>query len=204
MKESFEMGKPPPHVFTPGQRVWLSSKDITLTSLSRKLSPWQLGPYEVLERTGELTYCLKLPPFMRQHPVFHVDRLSPWQGNDINGNNPPPPKPIEVDNQLEYEVDEILDSRKYRNQLQYLVKWKGYDTGHNSWEPAPHLTHCPQLLQTFHSQHPAALRRLPATIFATLPWQPRTTLTDTLPCPEWELGTHPLASETDAIEQGVM
>ena len=59
---------------------------------------------------------------MHQHPVFHVDRLSPWTGNNINGANPPPPPPVQVDNEVEYEVERILDSRKYRNQYQYLVQ----------------------------------------------------------------------------------
>jgi hypothetical protein len=56
MKETFEANKPPPHIFHPGQKVWLSSKDINTSYPSRKLTPQQLGPYEVPERTGDLTY----------------------------------------------------------------------------------------------------------------------------------------------------
>ena len=122
MKQTFEAGKPPPHIFVPGQKVWLSSKDISISQPSRKLSARQLGPYDVLERTGKLTYRLRLPPSMHQHPVLHIDRLSPWIGNYINGANPPPPPPVQVDNEVEYEVERILDSRKYRNQYQYLVQ----------------------------------------------------------------------------------
>jgi hypothetical protein len=170
MKEIFEAGKANPHVFSPRQKVWLSSKDISLSAPSRKLTPRQLGPYEVLERTGNLTYRLALPPMMCQHPVFHVDRLAPWQGNDIQGHEPPAPEPIEIDEALEYEVEQILDSRKYRNQLQYLVKWQGYDKGHNSWEPATNLTHCAELLETFHMEHPAAPHRVAASLFTTFPW----------------------------------
>ena len=81
MKQTFEAGKPARHTFAPRQKVWLSSKDISLPQMSRKLAPRQLGPYEVLERTGDLTYRLELPPSMHQHLVFHVDRLSPWHGN---------------------------------------------------------------------------------------------------------------------------
>ena len=156
MKEAFERDKPRPHIFTPGQRVWLSAKDISLSSSCRKLAPRQLGPYEVIERTSDLTYRLALPPAMRQHPVFHVDQLSPWEGNEIHSQTPTPPDPVQVDNDLEYEVEQILDSRKYRNQLQYLVKWQGYDHGHNSWEPSTNLTHAPELVNEFHTKHPAA------------------------------------------------
>ena len=170
MKQKFESGKSSPHTFLPGQKVWLSSKDIAISRpASRKLTPRQLGPYEVTERTGELTYRLNLPPSMRQHPVFHVDRLSPWMGNDINGQDPPPPQPIQINNELKYKVENILDSRKYRDQHQYLVQWQGYDAGHNSWEPATNLTHCTDLINTFHLAHPSAPCRLPASLFITLP-----------------------------------
>ena len=108
---------------------------------------------------------------MHQHPIFHVDCLSPWQGNEVQGQQPPPPGPIEVDEALEYKVEAILDSCKYHNQLQYLIKWKGYDTGHNTWEPTANLTHCTELIDDFHTQHPAAPHCLAASIFATFPWQ---------------------------------
>jgi hypothetical protein len=39
MKETFEAGKATPHVFTPGQKVWLSSKDISLSAPFCKLTP---------------------------------------------------------------------------------------------------------------------------------------------------------------------
>ncbi|PIL32326.1 hypothetical protein GSI_05572 [Ganoderma sinense ZZ0214-1] len=193
MKHTFEAGKPPPHVFQPGDKVWLSSKDIPLTSGTRKLAPRQLGPYEVLERTGNLTYRLQLPLSMKQrHAVVHVDRLSPWRGNPINGEEPPPPAPVEVDNVLENEVEAILDSRKYNNQFQYLVKWKGEHHGHDSWEPVHNITHCDELVADFHRQHPNAPRRLAASVFATLPWQDlRNFTTGDGTDLEWESGRRP-------------
>jgi hypothetical protein len=39
-----------------------------------------------------------------------------------------------IDSEAEYEVEEILDSQMGYNHLEYLVKWKGYDEGHNSWQ----------------------------------------------------------------------
>jgi len=132
MKQTFESGKPKPHIFMPSQKVWLNAKDISISQPSRKLAPRQLGPYDIIECTEELTYRLRLPPSMHQHPVFHIDRLSPWHANDIYGHDASPPELIEIDDNLKYEVEHILDSQKYCNQYQYLVKWKGYDIGHNS------------------------------------------------------------------------
>ena len=45
------------------------------------------------------------------------------------------PPPDLVDNAEEYEVEKILDSRKFGRgcKLQYLVKWKGYPDSENQW-----------------------------------------------------------------------
>ena len=41
----------------------------------------------------------------------------------------------------EYEVEKVLDKRvQVGNQVEYLVKWKGYDDpDDNTWEPADNL-----------------------------------------------------------------
>jgi len=39
MKDTFEAGKPTPHTFQPGEKVWLNSKDILTSHPSRKLTP---------------------------------------------------------------------------------------------------------------------------------------------------------------------
>ena len=41
-----------------------------------KLSPRYIGPFEILERKGEVAYEIALPPELSQvHPVFHVSML---------------------------------------------------------------------------------------------------------------------------------
>lgn len=192
MKQAYEDGKRKAHTFKVGDRVWLTAKNIHIHQATPKLGPRQLGPFEVTERIGDLDYRLALPPALKLHDVFHVDRLSPWRGNEVNGRLPPPPEPVEVEGEEEYEVDRILDSRRYRNQLQYLVRWKGYGEGEDSWEPASNLTNAPEKVAEFHKHAPSAPRKIQAVDFKNLPWQPRVTFTDAAPPDrDWESGRFP-------------
>ena len=73
-----------------------------------------------------------------------------------------------VDDEEEYEVEDILDSRFYRRQFQYLVKWKGYGDGDNTWEPADNCAHAPEIIENFHRRHPNAPRKLNSVLAASL------------------------------------
>ena len=49
----------------------------------------------------------------------------------------------------EYAVEKILGKRKNKkNQVEYLIKWQGYDSSENSWESVKNLN-CPDLVKEF-------------------------------------------------------
>ena len=49
----------------------------------------------------------------------------------------------------EYEVENPLDHRQRGRSVEYLVKWRGYDTFEATWEPASNLTNCLCILASY-------------------------------------------------------
>ena len=60
-------------------------------------------------------------------PIFHVSLREPATSNPLAGEMQPAPPPIIIDDNIEFEVGEILDSKFIRKTLKYLVRWVGYD-----------------------------------------------------------------------------
>ena len=57
----------------PGGLAWLSTEHLALApGLSRKLADKFVGPFEVMERVGAVSFRLKLPTEWRVHDVFHA------------------------------------------------------------------------------------------------------------------------------------
>ena len=174
-KECMKLGHPKSYgasALTVGDKVWLQAKQIKIHQQSAKLGPKQLGPFEITEVLSDVNYRLKLPPALQIHNVFHVDCLSPYKGNKVNGLEPPPSQPVTVDSEEEYEVDHIRDSKMFGRTLKYLVCWKGYGEGEDTWEPEQNLKHTPAKLAEFHTQNPGAPRTINVLLYASLPWQP--------------------------------
>jgi hypothetical protein len=57
---------------------------------------------------------------------------------------------IEVNGEHEYEMEDILNSRIYNRQLQYLIHEHGYDTSECSWEPIKNLSNAMEKVHNFH------------------------------------------------------
>ena len=144
-----------------GNNVYVKAKYFRSTQPSKKLSEKNLGPYAIIAKVGSHSFTLQLPDLMRAvHPVFHVSQLEPATPNTIPNWTQPPPPPVEVDGELEYEVSEILDSkidcRRNSCKLLYLVHWARYKKTNEetSWLLATELGNASELVEDFHAKYP--------------------------------------------------
>ncbi len=140
----------------PGQRVWLSTKNLPLRIESRKLSQCFIGPFRVARKVNPVTYRLFLPRSLKINPTFYVSLLKPILSSSFipAGRHPPPPRSI--GSQPAYTVHQILDSRQVRGSLPYLVDWEGYGPEERSWVPARDILD-PRLIRDFHARNPNRL-----------------------------------------------
>jgi Chromo (CHRromatin Organisation MOdifier) domain len=130
------------------QWVWLEGKHLQTTHPSVKMHPKHFGPFKVTDILGKTTYRLELPSHWKIHNTFHASLLLPYKETKEHGHNFTDP-PLElIEGQEEWEVEQILDLRLYRQKRQYLIKWQGYSDAHNSWEPEGNV-HAPDLLLAF-------------------------------------------------------
>ena len=105
--------------YQPGDRVYLDASDIQTTWPSKKLSHRRLGPFPVVCKVSNGSYCLKLPPSMsRLHPVFNTVKLTLALEDPVPGQHlHPPPLPEIVNGEEEWVVEAILDSRVINQKL---------------------------------------------------------------------------------------
>jgi hypothetical protein len=79
------------------------------------------------------------------HSVFPVLSLKRYHRS---GNYQPPPPPDIIDDEPEWEVNFIADTRGNGRRRQYKVYWVGYGD-HFDWLPLRDLSHCPEKLKAF-------------------------------------------------------
>ena len=53
----------------------------------------------------------------------------------------------EVEPDVDYEVEKILEKRVHKGKLQYFVKWKNFDE--TTWEPLAHLKDVRDMIDEF-------------------------------------------------------
>jgi Integrase zinc binding domain/Chromo (CHRromatin Organisation MOdifier) domain len=133
-----------PKLFKRGDLVKLSTRNLRLKN--KKLQPRWIGPIRILERIGSQAYRLALPEkYARLHDVFPIQFIEEYKPRD---DIPPLPLP-DLEDEEEFEVEEIKDKAIIQGQKHYLVKWEGWPTEYNQWIPEGDMEHARLAIQRY-------------------------------------------------------
>ena len=93
--------------------------------------------------------------------LFHANLITPYKETELHGPNFTRPPPDLVDREEEYKVEKIIDMKQMGQwrKTYYLVKWKGYPTSDNSWEPRENI-HAEELIREFQKRNSKPRRKL--------------------------------------------
>lgn len=137
--------------FQTNDLVMLKSEGTGVSSrsdLPKKCQPRFMGPFRVLEVLGLVTYRIELPPSMKKaHNVFHVSKLKKFirDENDKSSLS----VVIDAEGNVEQEVIAILDKKKVKRRVYYLVQFEGDSLEEAIWMPVSEFKHCQELIQRF-------------------------------------------------------
>lgn len=97
-----------------------------------KLGPQYAGPFQIVERIGEVAYRLHLPAGAQIHDVFHVGLLKRFHG-DLSVQTPPLPA-LENGHFLPLPA-KVLQARVRHDIWDVRVQWASMDESQATWKP---------------------------------------------------------------------
>ncbi|XP_024961872.1 uncharacterized protein LOC112502239 [Cynara cardunculus var. scolymus] len=148
--------------FQTGDHVFLKVsplRGIRRFGIKGKLSPKYIGPFEILERVGEVAYRLALPPQLSHiHNVFHISSLRGYHYHPFHMFDYPLDK---VDKDLSY-IEELAtiinqEERQIRRRSIPFVKvsWRNYSECEATWEMEEYMRkEYPYLFESCKSSNP--------------------------------------------------
>ena len=133
--------------FKKRNKVYLLRWNIKMKRSSNKLNHTKLKSYRILEIKKSINYKLNLSTSIKIHSIFHICLL---KSADLNTSIQTESSEIDSKNQnVEYEVKDILNRQNIKDQSHWLVKWKDYEHIENTWKSERNLKNCQMLLWQF-------------------------------------------------------
>jgi len=102
----------------------LSTKDLKFQMKERcseKLTERFVGPYKVKRIILTNAIELELSSTIKIHPVVNISRVHIYK-DQVEGQKKKQPLPVIIEREEEYEVEKILNKKKFRRKDRYLVQ----------------------------------------------------------------------------------
>ncbi len=110
--------------------MFLNEQNIITARSFKKLNDKMLNSFQIIESVDSF-YKLKLSETMHIHDVFHSELLHSVVDNFLSDQKNESLKSIVINDENKWEIDDILNSWRYKRRLQYRVKWKSYNNDLN-------------------------------------------------------------------------
>jgi DNA-dependent RNA polymerase auxiliary subunit epsilon len=131
-------------------KMYLCVKNIKSIRSSKKLDYKYCELYKINMFINKQSYRLKLSINMRKiHNVFHVFLFESCK--DLAKKKQT--SSIYVNDEKQWKIKQILNSRKYWKKLQYYIKWLNWDNIHNKWLNANNMSHANDLIAEYHEKY---------------------------------------------------
>ncbi len=107
--------------------VWLSFRNVKTTRLCKDLKDKQLDLYQITVKVS-IFYHLHLSVSMKHlHSMFSSKLLQLYSKDLLSKQHSESLKSITIEDDEHWEIDDILNFRRYRDRIQYKVKWIDLD-----------------------------------------------------------------------------
>ena len=107
-----------------------------------------VGLYVIEEVVLSNVVKLRLPSLMRIHLVVNVSQIVQYK-EQVKGQKKEEGKPVEVEGVKEWEVEKILNKKKMRGVVKYLIQWKGFTAEGDTWKRKENLKNVEELIEEF-------------------------------------------------------
>ena len=149
MKRYVDRGRRETEEWKKGDRVLLRAKDLVFKERpSKKLMERYIGPYAIEEIVSLNVVKLKLPSSMRIYLVVNVSQIVRYK-EQMKEQKKEKGKPVEVEEVKEWEVEKILNKKKIREVVKYLIWWKDFMAKGDTWERRENLKNAEELIEEF-------------------------------------------------------
>jgi len=150
MKRQFDKRRRNPQGLKVREHVWLENKNIQSNQPSKKLNNKRYRPFRITKDIGLEAFQLELLEGWMIHNVFNENLLTQCVEPKFKGQHKEPaPPPVIINEEEEYEVEEVRKHRTQGRGTQYLVHWKGYGDEHNQWIAETGLPHARQAIEDY-------------------------------------------------------
>ena len=141
--------------------VLLSMKDLKWQIKGKKLkklTEYFIGLYKVKGIISSNIIELKLPKFIRIHPVVNMSWVQLYKPQ-VDGQKILP-KLVIIKREEKFEIEKILNKKMVKGKKKFLVKWKGYTAKEDTWESRENLENAKELVKEFEREYEEETKEL--------------------------------------------